>query len=265
MSPPRPASSGPAPSGPSRTDPWLRGFHAGPDPAGRPPQLVCFPHAGGSAASYLALSARLSAVAQVLAVQYPGRQDRWHEPAVDDLDTLVEHVVASLVPARNGGPLVLFGHSMGALVAYEVARRLGAARLYASACPAPSRGVEAAKGIRTDADLLADLSGLRGTDSELLTDPEMLELILPALRADYRAVRTYAWRPGPEPGCPVRVLTGSRDTRTPREAVRDWKRHTSGECRFHEYEGGHFYLTEHTPRVADLVAADLERGTRPAP
>lgn len=144
---------------------------------------------------------------------------------------------------------------MGALVAYEVARSLAPARLYVSACPAPSRGVVTE--IRDDAGLLADLRGMNGTDPALLADPEMVELILPALRADYRAVRTYQWGPGSEPYCPLRVLTGSRDSRTPPHVVREWKRHTTGVCRFHEYDGGHFYLTEHTRRIADLLAADL--------
>lgn len=236
---------------------WLRSFHTAPDPASRPVQLVCFPHAGGSAGYFVPLSAQFSGVSEVLAVQYPGRQDRWHEPAIDDLGELAEHVVRALGPARNGGPLALFGHSMGALVAYEVARRLAPARLYVSACPAPSRGVEATEEIRDDADLIADVRRLNGTDTGLLSDPAMLELILPALRADYHAVRTYQWHPGSEPCCPVRVLTGSRDSDTPPHVVRDWKRHTTGECRFHEYEGGHFYLTEHTRRIADLLAADL--------
>lgn len=238
---------------------WLRDFHTAPDPASRPVQLVCLPHAGGSAGYFLPLSARLSGVAEVLAVQYPGRQDRWLEPAIDDLHELAEHVVAALGPARKDGPLALFGHSMGGLVAYEVARRLAPARLYVSGCPAPSLGVEATKGIKDDAGLLADLRRLNGTDAELLADPAMLELILPALRADYHAVRTYRWRPGPEPSCPVRVLTGSQDPRTPPHLVRDWERHTTGECSFQEHEGGHFYLTEHTGRIADLLAADFAR------
>ncbi|WP_369201457.1 thioesterase II family protein [Streptomyces sp. PU-14G] len=236
---------------------WLRSFHTGPDVASRPVELVCFPHAGGSAGYFVPLSAQLEGVTQVLAVQYPGRQDRWGEPAIDNIAELAEHVVAALGPARSGGRLALFGHSMGALVAYEVARRLPSARLYVSGCPAPSRGVEATKGIRDDAGLLADLRRLNGTDAGLLADPEMLELILPALRADYHAVRTYQWQPGPEPRCPVRVLTGSHDTRTPPHVMADWKRHTTGPCHFDEFEGGHFYLTEHTGPVADLLAADL--------
>ncbi|WP_423834094.1 thioesterase II family protein [Streptomyces manipurensis] len=236
---------------------WLRSFHAAPDPASRPVQLVCFPHAGGSASYFVPLSARLSGVAEVLAVQYPGRQDRWYEPAIDDLGELAEHVVRALAPARNGGPLALFGHSMGALVAYEAARQVAPTRLYVSGCPAPSQGVGATKAVRDDAALLADVRRLGGTDTALLSDPAMLEVILPALRADYHAVRSYEWRAGSEPSCPVRVLTGNRDAGTPPHVMRDWEKHTTGECRFHEYEGGHFYLSEHTRRVADLLAGDL--------
>ncbi|RSS34380.1 thioesterase II family protein [Streptomyces sp. WAC08241] len=251
-----------APVGP-RT--WLRRFHTTPDPATRPVRLVCLPHAGGAAGYFVPLSAELSPVADVLAVQYPGRQDRWHEPAVDDLHELARQVVAALEPALDERPLVLFGHSMGALVAYEAARLLNPARLYVSGCPAPSRGVGGEGEITGDEDILADLRTLDGTSAELLSDPAVLELIMPALRADYRAVRTYRWRPGPEPTCPLTVLTGDRDPRTPADAVLDWKRHGTGECRFHAYEGGHFYLTEHVRRVAELVGADLAPHPRAAP
>ncbi|MFE5011880.1 thioesterase II family protein [Streptomyces sp. NPDC056696] len=235
---------------------WLRRFHTTPDPAARPVQVVCLPHAGGAAGYFVPLSAELATTGDVLAVQYPGRQDRWHEPAVDDLHELSAQVATVLEQALDERPLILFGHSMGALVAYEVARRLNPARLYVSGCPAPSRGVAGEGNITDDAGLLADLAELGGTDSELLSDPAVLELILPALRADYRAVRTYQWRPGPEPVCPLTVLTGDQDPRTPADAVQDWKRHGTGEHRFHEYEGSHFYLTEHTRQVARLIAAD---------
>ncbi|MFF8866917.1 thioesterase II family protein [Streptomyces sp. NPDC015139] len=236
---------------------WLRRFHTTPDPAIRPVQLVCLPHAGGAAGYFVPLSAELCEVADVLAVQYPGRQDRWHEPAVDDLHELARQVVAALEPALDDRPVVLFGHSMGALVAYEAARLLNPARLYVSGCPAPSRGVESEQEITDDQGILDDLRALDGTDAELLSDPALLELILPALRADYRAVRTYSWRTGPEPSCPLTVLTGDRDPRTPADAVMEWKRHGTRDIRFHAYEGGHFYLTEHTRQVAELIAADL--------
>lgn len=236
---------------------WLRRFHTTPDPATRPVQLVCLPHAGGAAGYFVPLSAELCEVADVLAVQYPGRQDRWHEPAVDDLHELARQVVAALEPALDDRPVVLFGHSMGALVAYEAARLLNPARLYVSGCPAPSRGVESEQEITDDQGILDDLRALDGTDAELLSDPALLELILLALRADYRAVRTYSWRAGPEPSCPLTVLTGDRDPRTPADAVMEWKRHGTKDIRFHAYEGGHFYLTEHTRQVAELIAADL--------
>ncbi|MEV8476437.1 thioesterase domain-containing protein [Streptomyces sp. NPDC051173] len=168
---------------------------------------------------------------EVLAVQYPGRQDRWHEPAIDDLGELAGHVVREFGPARNGGPPALFGHRTGALAACEVARRLASARLYVSAHSAPPRGASRPRwGSEIDADLITDMRRLNGTDTGLLTDSAMLELLLPGLRAEYHAVRTYQWHPSSEPCCPVRVLPGSRDCDTPPHVVRDWKRHTAGEA-----------------------------------
>ena len=100
------------------TDTWIRGFHPGADGA---PRLVCFPHAGGSATFYFPLSRALAPSMEVLAVQYPGRQDRRAEPCIDSIDGLADEIVDALRPLTDR-PMALFGHSMGAVLAYETAR-----------------------------------------------------------------------------------------------------------------------------------------------
>src|SRR5215203_6385281 len=102
---------------------WARCFHPAPD---APAQLVCFPHAGGSASFYFPVSAQLSPTAEVFALQYPGRQDRRKESSPDDLATLADQVYEALRPRLKDRPTTFFGHSMGATLAFEVARRLEA-------------------------------------------------------------------------------------------------------------------------------------------
>ncbi|WP_138796198.1 thioesterase II family protein, partial [Escherichia coli] len=139
-------------------------------PAAEPPtRLVCFPHAGGSAAYFHGVSRALSPAVDVLAVQYPGRQDRRHEPLIDSIDGLAARVREELAPWTDR-PLALFGHSMGAMVAFEVALRLtadGAAPsvLFASGRRAPSRYREESVHLHDDAGIMAELSRLDGTDT----------------------------------------------------------------------------------------------------
>ncbi|MFJ5234765.1 thioesterase II family protein [Kitasatospora sp. NPDC088391] len=244
------------------SDLWLRRYHSAPPAA---PRLLCFAHAGGSASFWHPLSAALEGRVAVTAVQYPGRQDRYAEPPVDDLHRLADRIAEVLLPDWTAGaPAALLGHSMGALLAYETARRLVAATgrgprlLVVSGRRAPS-AVRGEKGLHDAPDelLLAELAELGGTMPTVLADPELRELFLPPLRADYRAVETYAHREGPLLACPVTVLTGDRDDKvTPAEAAA-WSGHTEGPAEVRSYPGGHFFLTDHQQALADLLAGLL--------
>ncbi len=195
---------------------WLRRFHPAPDrPAGR---LVCLPHAGGSASYYFPFPQALTGDVEVVAVQYPGRQERLREPPVPDVRHLAACVVAALTAAGRGTdrrPLTLFGHSMGALIAYEAAcelRSIGVPvrSLFVSGFPAPSRSGERHLHEWDDEALVAELRMMGGTDDALLADPDVLRLTLPALRADLRAVQAYRHEPYARLTCPIVTLRGQR-------------------------------------------------------
>ena len=164
---------------------WIRRYHQAPD---SPVRLVCFPHAGGSASFFFPVAKALAPAIDVTAVQYPGRQDRRTEPNIDNIADLADAILPAVRPLTDR-PLAFFGHSMGAILAYEVALRLekdGAApltRLYASGRRAPSRYREETVHKRDDAGVIAELRGLSGTDADLLGDAETLEMILPAINA----------------------------------------------------------------------------------
>jgi surfactin synthase thioesterase subunit len=239
---------------------WIRRFHPAPSATAR---LVCFPHAGGSASYFHPVSAALAPAVEVLAVQYPGRQDRHTEPPVDDLFVLADRLAEVLAPEAEG-PVAFFGHSMGASLAFEVARRLEArgtrlAHLFVSGRRAPSAPRDERIHELDDAGLLAEVGRQGGTAAQVLEDDELVRLVLPALRSDYKAAERYHYRPGPDVGCPVLALLGDSDPKVTEAEARQWASHTSGGFELKTYPGGHFYLNEHHAAVNRLIGDRLAR------
>lgn len=241
---------------------WIRRFHNANDGGNR---LVCFPHAGGSASFFFPLSAALSPEVDVLAVQYPGRQDRRHEEPIEDVHVLADRIADALRP-RLAGPVVFFGHSMGAVAAYEVARRLSRdrpgvpARLVVSGRRAPSRRRDDRVPALNDLGVIEGLEHLGGTSRELFADEDMRRIVLRAVRGDYRAIEGYGHEPGQALRCPVTVFTGDRDPQVTYEEARAWRDHTSGPFDLHVFEGGHFYLSDRLSEVAGRLTAVLDAG-----
>ncbi|NGO69523.1 thioesterase II family protein [Streptomyces boncukensis] len=237
---------------------WIRRYH---ESRGTGPALVCCPHAGGSASAYFSLSAALSGTADVLIAQYPGRQDRIGEAPLEDIGQLADQLAEALAPWQER-PLALFGHSMGSVVAYETALRLersghGPVGLIVSGRAAPS--VRQDRGIHRldDAGIAAQLAELAGTPQALFEDPELLETVLPPVRADFRAVETYQDLSGGAVGCPLSAYCGRDDTDVPRDGFLAWGGHTTAAFRTELFEGGHFYLQDREREVAQAIARDL--------
>ncbi|MFK0246441.1 thioesterase II family protein [Amycolatopsis azurea] len=236
---------------------WTRCFHPAPEAGMR---LVAFPHAGGSASAYRPLSAALSPTVEVHTAQYPGRQDRMGEPVIDDLHVLSEQLVD--VVAALPKPFALFGHSMGAMVAFEVARRLEArglvpAALFVSARRGPDVVKENSHHLADDDTFLAEVSRLGGTDASIFDDPDIRALALPALRGDYKAVETYRYRPGPDVSCPIVALAGDADPVLEVPDVDNWREHTSGTFEMDVFQGGHFFVDDNLDAIAARVLGKL--------
>jgi surfactin synthase thioesterase subunit len=238
---------------------WVRRFHPAPDARAR---LVCLPHAGGSASFFFPVSKALAPEVEVLAVQYPGRQDRRHEPPVDNIPDLADQIHDAL---RHLGdrPLALFGHSMGAILGYEVALRMrdsglpAPAHLFVSGRRAPSRYRDEGVHQLSNARLVSEIRTLGGTDAAMLADPEVLDMILPAVRGDYRAVETYRHDPDRGLDCPVTVLTGDSDARVSVAEARAWAEHTTGPADLHVLPGGHFFLIDQSDQVLAILTRAL--------
>ncbi|MFJ1867429.1 thioesterase II family protein [Streptomyces sp. NPDC088097] len=231
---------------------------------------MCFPHAGGSATAYTHLARTLPADLDVVAVQYPGRQDRYREESFTSLPLLVEAVAEELareIAADSGRPYALFGHSMGSLVAYETARLLaerglpGPQRLFLSGRGGPTAHPHAPYHHFDDAQVLAEVRRLGGTDQSMLDNPDVLEMVLPALRADYRALGTYSWSGGEPLATPVTALIGDNDPMVTVPEAGTWREHTSGAFDLKVFPGGHFYLFDQVGEVAAAVTEGLLAGS----
>jgi surfactin synthase thioesterase subunit len=220
-------------------------------------RLVCLPHAGGSASFFLPVAAALSPAVDVVAIQYPGRQDRRTERPIDDMAVLADRI-HGILRRQPELPLTLFGHSMGAVIGFEVTRRLeadghGPARLFASGRRAPSTYRDEAIHRRDDDGILAELRKMNGTASALLGDDELMRAALPALRADYKATELYTCQEQVTVNTPISVLTGDNDPKTTLDEANAWAKHTTGSFDLHVYTGGHFFLTDHVDEIIKLM------------
>jgi surfactin synthase thioesterase subunit len=240
---------------------WFRRVDARPAAALR---LVCFPHAGGSAAFFRTWTERLSPGIEMAAVQYPGRADRLDEAVVHDAETQVRRIVAAL-PQLADRPLALFGHSMGAILAYEVARSLEAAgtppaHLFVSGCRAAHVPGERRVSELDDDKLVDVLTWMGGTDTTLLADPDLREMVLPYVRGDFRLVETYRHVPGPLLRTPVTSIVGEDDKVATIDAAARWAELTTGAFAQRVFPGDHFYLVPHRDKVIAEIEARLAGG-----
>jgi pyochelin biosynthetic protein PchC len=229
---------------------WFRRFCEAPDGA---PRLVCFPHAGGAASWFQPFAPHFEGRAELVAVQYPGRQDRRSEPLVDDIRALADQIAPLLTRDR---PLHLFGHSMGAMIAFEVALRTEPGHLFVSGRRAPQIVRDDRVHEKDDAGLVAEVRRLAGTNARVFDDEELVRMVLPAIRADYRAAETYRYRPGPALSCPVTALTGDADPKASVHEVGQWRARTTGVFALKVFSGGHFFLSDNRSAVAALVSGE---------
>ncbi|OBG36094.1 non-ribosomal peptide synthetase [Mycobacterium alsense] len=243
---------------PREFKPWVKRFTG----ATAPGSVVVFPHAGGAAAAYRPLAKALSANGvDAYVVQYPQRADRRDHPGADSIGALALELFEAGDWAA-AAPLSLFGHCMGAVVAFEFARIAEANGvpvrvLWASAGQSPSTVAGYGPLPTTGSGVLEDMIDLGGTDPALLEDEEFVELLVRAVQADYRALNAYSCGPDVRIRADIHAVGGNRDHRIGREILASWETHTAGRFTVSDFEGGHFYLNDHLDAVARMVSADV--------
>lgn len=241
---------------------WLRIYQPRPQAALR---LLCLPHAGGAASFFREWPALMPDQIELVAVQYPGREDRFGDAMVDDMATLCDEL-AVVVRRHVRPPYALFGHSLGAAVSFETARLLedsaaGAAWLFASGRHAPQDVRGGTVHLGDDEGLVGELRRLGGTSSELLADPGVREIVLSSLRNDYRLAETYRCRNQRPLACPLTAIVGDVDPEVdPAEAGR-WAALTRAAFQLAVLPGDHFYLIRQRRAVTTVIARALIAGS----
>ncbi|MDR6504218.1 surfactin synthase thioesterase subunit [Burkholderia ambifaria] len=223
-------------------------------------RLFCFPYAGGSAAVFRGWSERLPAAVDVRPLHPPGRGRRFPDPLLHSIDELADEAAEAIAPLLDR-PYALFGHSMGASVAFEVAQRLRGR-------PAPACLIVSGRGAPhlppkgppihrlPDVGFLDEVMRMDGTPPDLVTQPDIVKIILPILRADFEAIETY--RPEPHPPLDCRIVAlGGRDEVGSVAAVASWRDYGTGEFRGELVPGDHFFLRGRAERFFEILNEEL--------
>ena len=247
-------------SAPLLSTPWLSGVKPNPRAAIR---LFCFPYAGGGATIFRTWQSGLPSEVEVCPVQLPGRGRRLTEAAYTNVHTLVQGLAQGLFPFLDK-PFAFFGHSMGATISFELARylrrehHLMPRHLFNSGRRAPHvPGTQAHTYNLPDDEFLATLHDLKGTPREALEQPELMELLLPLLRADFELSETYTYLDGPLLDCPMSIYGGQQDDEVPREHLEAWGEFTTGAVSLKMFPGDHFFVN--TAQTALLRTLSKER------
>ena len=223
--------------------------------------FLMLPFAGGAATAARDWQAKLGARFQVLAAELPGRGTRLREAPLTEIEQVLEGLQPALELVRAGRPLAVFGHSFGAFLAFELARRLDAPPIacFVSGARAPDApGREPALHQLDEDGLVAALAELGGTPPEVLGDRDLMGLFLPALRADLRMAERFSMRARPGLAIPLHVLGGERDRYAEPAAVGRWLEFAAGARSFRGFPGGHFFAFE-DPDVVGHVVQQLRR------
>jgi surfactin synthase thioesterase subunit len=223
----------------------------------RPPTLYIFPHAGGSAEFYVPFAKAFSSDIKRIAVRYPGRAGTHDLGSFTSIPDLADKVCRMLpAPDQSDHQAAFFGHSMGALLAFEVARRFEEAgspisALFVSACAAPGRvGYEHIP--ESDSGLLDAVSDMTGVNPEFLENEEFAAKILPTLRG-LKAISTYDCPPDATVSCPIFAFSGDDDEFATHEKMSHWAERTTSEFSLRSFPGHHFYLTDHIPELVSDI------------
>lgn len=242
------------------TSPWIT--QANPQARFR---LFCFPYAGGGASIYHAWSRSLPAAIDVCAVQLPGRENRLREPLFTSLEPLIDALVRELTPFFDR-PFAFFGHSLGALISFELARRLrsteqpGPSQLFVSAHRAPQLPLsrEILHNL-SSAEFLRSIFRMGGTPSAVILNKELVNLMLPILRADFTVYETYTYTNEEPLACPITAFGGEQDTLVTVRELQEWHKQTYSTFKLCMLPGNHFFLQSNMQQLLQIIAARLPK------
>ncbi|MDI5978867.1 thioesterase II family protein [Amycolatopsis magusensis] len=242
---------------------WLR--VARPNPAAEL-RLFCLPYGGGGTAVFREWGAGLPDSIEVAAVRLPGRESRMGEPPIAEMSHLLPELATALIHLMDR-PFAFFGHSMGARVAFELARHLrrtgapGPAHLFVSGCPAAQLPPRPPLHALPREELVHRLREMGGVEPEVFELPGLLDVLLPVLRADFAVVETFPYTAMPPLPCSITGFAGNGDPEATGAEVAAWRTQTVADFSLHEFTGGHFFVHERLPELLRVISGTL-RATR---
>ena len=230
-----------------------------------PIRLFCFPYAGGTVAQFRGWPKLVAPEIEVWVAYLPGRGVRLHEPVYKRLQPLIAKLKTAIEPLSQQ-PFAFFGHSLGARLAFELTNSLRGAglalpqHLFLSACPAPqlSQRTQLLHMLRRD-ELLAELRKRGGVPADVLAQPAVLDVLLPALRADLAVLETAVYQPQPPLDIPMTVFGGTADTLVEPGALDAWHVHTKNDFRIQMFVGDHFFLETAVVGLTQVVSNELRK------
>lgn len=237
--------------------PWIINYHPNPQ---APLRLFCFPYAGAGASIFRPWSTYLPPNIEVFGIQLPGRETRYKEAKFTNIVPLIHELTSALLPYLNQ-PFIFFGHSVGALLSFEVARQLRRLQyplplqLFISSHSAPQLpNLDLPIAQLPDADLLVALRQYNGTPSIILQNPDLMDIYLPILRADLTIKESYVYLPEPPLNCPISVFGGINDRKISQESLASWQKQTCKAFNLQMFAGDHFYLKNQQESLLNAIA-----------
>lgn len=242
---------------------WL--FIPRPNPAARI-RLFCFPYAGGNANAFRSWADKLNPQIEIVALQYPGRATRFKEPLIDSMDQMLASLEHALLDSLHEKPFAFLGHSMGASIAFEFTRVL-----QSKAYPLPKQLIVSGRRAPCEplahqshpqkqptytlpkADFLEKIRQLNGTPAELLEHDDLMELMEPILRNDFKLVETLNYKQEAMLNMPVYVMSGEDDNHVNEATIEAWQDETTESCHFYSFPGDHFFLHTHEGDVLKVI------------
>lgn len=227
-------------------------------------KLFCLPYAGGSSAIFMDWTRDLDKKIQLIPVELAGRGRRFTEPFYRSIDDAVNDIHLQIASELDGSQIAFFGHSMGSILAYELAYKIKSLNyeapfhLFFSGSDAPHLKCNEKKRYKLpDEEFLHEINELEGTPKEFFEQKELVDIFLPVLRNDFMIIEQYVYREKPiKLNSDISVLYGKDEEI--KGDIKEWKIHTQKSCNVHEFEGGHFFINEQRKKVIELINHTLE-------
>ncbi|MGK7950699.1 MAG: thioesterase II family protein [Xenococcaceae cyanobacterium] len=243
-----------------KKNPWIPQYKPNPEANLR---LFCFPHAGGTTYTFRQWSSFLPKTVELCSIELPGRFRRINEPPYQELNSLVSTLSTELIPYFDK-PFAFFGHSMGGFISFELTCLLrkqfnqSPLHLFVSGCravhlPNPNPIIHNLD----DEQFIRAITGYGGIPQEVLNHREMMELLLPALKADFTMFENYVYDRNSPLDIPITVFGGKQDPIVSQAELEAWQEHTSADFSLYMFEGKHFFLEEQREKILERISSDM--------